>query len=266
MPTPFYHLDVAEQLIAHPNLNREVRQFLERNRGAFLFGNTAPDVQVVSQQSRASTHFFDLPIKNELSNPWDSMLESYPSLVHSKNQSDRYAAFLAGYLCHLQADWIWIVDIFLPVFSNRNSWGGTSYRLYLHNVLRAYLDLQILENLPAQTDKLLRSVTPRQWLPFVRDRHLRQWRDFLWPQLSPGAGSRTVEVFANRQGVSSEEFHRLLDSEEQMEREVFIYLARQQLVDYRQRLVTENTILLERYLQDLQAGQTGYSMVGVIAP
>ena len=194
------------------------------------------------------------------------MLEGFPALTHTKNQPARQVAFLAGYLCHLQADWIWIVDIFLPVFGHQNSWGAASYRLYLHNVLRAYLDRQILETLPVQTGSLLRGVVPRQWLPFVQDRHLKQWRDFLWPQLSPGAGSLTVEVFADRLGISPEEFHRLLDSEAHMEREVFVHLARQRLLDYHQRLLEENILLLKHYLQDLPAGQAGFSMAGVIAP
>ncbi len=44
MPTPFNHIVVAEAVLADPGLNPGVRQFLQSQRGPFLFGNTAPDV------------------------------------------------------------------------------------------------------------------------------------------------------------------------------------------------------------------------------
>ena len=77
------------------------------------------------------------------------MLRAYPGLGHPA--SDAQAAFLAGYICHLQADWLWVNQIFEPIFGHSCTWGDHPQRLYIHNVLRAYLDRLILAELPAET-------------------------------------------------------------------------------------------------------------------
>ncbi|HJW89414.1 MAG TPA: zinc dependent phospholipase C family protein [Anaerolineales bacterium] len=249
MPTPFYHICVAESLLAHPALPSSVRRLLKGQLSAFLFGNTAPDVQVVSGQERQATHFFSVPILPGSQPAWERFLGTYPSLGDPARLPASQTAFLAGYLCHLQADWLWILDIFFPVFGPTCEWGTFPERLYLHNVLRSYLDFQVLSALPGNTADSLRSVRPADWLPFVEDQHLMEWRDYLAEQLAPGAAAKTVEVFAARQGLSPEEFYSLLNSESRMEAEVFIHLPRSRLQVYRRQLLEENLQLLRAYFQ-----------------
>ncbi len=251
MPTPFYHLSVAEELLGSERLPARIHALLAAERGAFLFGNTAPDVQVISRQPRQDTHFFDLPLRSMARTPWEQLLTVHPSLRAAGNLPPAQAAFLAGYLCHLQADWLWVKEIFVPVFGMHSPWGTFPQRLYLHNVLRAYQDRQILPSLTNGTCASMRRAAPAGWLPFVDDEHLRQWRDLLVSQLRPEAPSQTVEVFAARQGLSPDEFYRVLDSEEAMEREVFARVPRDALDLYRQQLVEENMNLLEMYLRSI---------------
>src|SRR5512147_2420190 len=52
VPTPIQHIILAEQLLSDATLPAPLRDELRAQRGAFLFGNTAPDVQVVSNQLR----------------------------------------------------------------------------------------------------------------------------------------------------------------------------------------------------------------------
>lgn len=248
MPTPFYHLHLGEALLQHSALPGSVRQFLQAHACAFLFGNTAPDVQVVSGQPRLETHFFDLPIPEGAGLAWLKMLEQHPHLADARQLPGQQAAFLAGYLCHLQADWLWAKNIFAPVFGPRSTWGTFRRRLYLHNVLRAYLDGQILPGLRLGMDACLRQVKPQGWLPFVADRHLVAWRDLLFPQLQPGAASQTVEVFAARGGVPAPDFYALLESEERMQQEIFEYLPRRDVSQYEQKVLAENNHLLAEYL------------------
>jgi hypothetical protein len=248
VPTPFYHLSIAEELLEHPGLPGSVRLALSEQRGAFLLGNTAPDVQVVSGQNREDTHFFTLPVPPNARPPWEQMLIDHPGLAGPENFSPVRAAFLAGYLIHLQADWLWVRDIFIPIFGPDNTWESFRYRLYLHNVLRAYLDRQIITDLPAGTGQLLHQVEPQEWLPFVRDHHLRAWQGHLAQQLEPGAEIQTVEVFASRQGISPARYYQLLESESQMDEAVFSRIPRRCLLEYRLRLVEENVELLQSYL------------------
>jgi hypothetical protein len=248
VPTPFYHLRLAEDLLKYSQLPEAVQEFLSAYRCIFLFGNTAPDVQVVSAQPRQLTHFFNLPIR-ELDPPaWELLLTEYPELADAQRLAERQTVFLAGYLCHLQADWLWVKEIFAPVFGPLCSWGTFNERLFLHNVLRAYLDLQILPELCPDIDVCLSQVEPEGWLPFVADHDLIEWRNLLFPQLQPGAATQTVEVFSSRQGIAAPEFNALLDSEERMQKEVFEHLTLQQVESYHQRVLAQNSRLLLDYL------------------
>ncbi|HEX9090149.1 MAG TPA: hypothetical protein VF831_01600 [Anaerolineales bacterium] len=96
MPTPFYHLHLAEDLLKHPWLGTEVSHFLNAWRPLFLFGNTAPDVQVVSGQSRQQTHFFNLPIQEGDPVPWELIQSEYPQLANPQGLPERQSTFLAG--------------------------------------------------------------------------------------------------------------------------------------------------------------------------
>jgi len=248
VPTPFYHLSLAEELINHPSLPEKIRHFLQGNRCGFFFGNTAPDVQVVSGQPRQATHFFNLPIQTGDRPAWELLLTDYPLLAQTRQLPATQVAFLAGYLCHLQADWLWVKDIFTPVFGPRCSWETFRQRLYYHNVLRAYLDQHILPELSPGMDACLGQVEPDGWLPFVQDRHLAEWRDLLFPQLHGGATPQTVEVFSSRQGISASEYYALLESEDRMQKEVFEHLPVRLIQSYRQRVVDKSLLLLSDYL------------------
>lgn len=248
MPTPFYHLSLAEELLNHPCLPEKISHFLQTSRCAFLFGNTAPDVQVVSGQPRQETHFFNLPIQAVDRPAWELILSEYSHLAVAEQLSINQASFLAGYLCHLQADWLWVKDIFTPIFGPHCSWGTFHQRLYYHNVLRAYLDLHILPDLHPGIDACLRQVEPARWLPFVQDRYLVQWRDLLFPQLQPGAVPQTVEVFSSRQGISAPEYYALLESEDRMQKEIFEHFPLRLVQSFRQRVLDENIRLLSDYL------------------
>ena len=262
MPTPFYHPSIAVELLDQASLGGEVRAFLDSYRCEFLFGNTAPDTQVISGQGREETHFFSLPVRKNDRSPWQRLLSTYPILARTADLEPEQAAFLTGYLCHLQADWLWVVDIFSPVFGFRSRWGSREQRLYLHNVLRAYLDRRITESLGHGTGLCLTKVSPQHWLPFIQDGHLCAWRDFLSPQLEPGAAIQTVEVFASRQGIDPAAFYQVIESEEDMERDVFIHVPRQQMEIYRRRVVDENIRLIKSYLERQFHGTSNRFVVG----
>ncbi len=257
MPTPFYHLSVAYEIREHPALPVKIKAFLAENWDAFLFGKTAPDVQVVSHQPRQETHFYTVPPEGGKDQgsfyapAWERMLSSYPALAQPGNLAPAQAAFIAGYVCHLEADEAWLWDIFLPVFGPNAAWESFRQRVYLHNVMRAYLDRIVVANLPEGTGTHMQAAQPHTWLPFVEDGYLVQWRDLVAEQLQPGAKIQTVEVFAGRQGVDVHAFYQLLDSEKRMDVEVFQHLPRAQLADYRSNLVLANITLLNTYLADL---------------
>ncbi len=183
--------------------------------------------------------------------PWDQLALAYPQLARSSKISHQKAAFLAGYACHLRADWVWVTDIFEPFFGLQAGWSTFRERLYLHNVLRSYMDCQILEPVRRQAHNTLENVTLNGWLPFAQDTHLETWRDLLAGQLQPGARIQTVEVFASRQGIPPTEYYDLLNSEQALESAVFSHLPRDLLDAYLGNLLADNVLFLQDYLSEI---------------
>lgn len=240
---------MALDLYQHVALSLPQRRLLDRHREAFLLGNTAPDVQVISGQRRETTHFYNIPVRG-LDPAWGRMLQRYPTLARADALPEAQAAFLAGYLCHLQADQFWALEIFNPVFGLEQTWETFRHRLYVHNALRAYLDLKVVDELPAGLGAWLSRSPVEGILPFVEDDHLRQWRDDLAGQLQPDASVRTVEVFASRLGREADDLYQLLQSGPRMDQEVFDRLPDRLLSTYREHLLQENVALLTTYLKN----------------
>lgn len=250
MPTPFYHVALAEDLLLDERLPASLREFLRRRRPAFLLGNTAPDVQTVSGQPREATHFFTVPISDPRP-AHEAMFAAFPELARPDRLDPDRAAFLAGYVCHLWLDQLWIREIFEPVFGERAPWGTFRERLYLHNALRAFLDQQVLGQLNHRVDLALGAARAFRWLPFVADEALGRWRDHLAEQLSPGARCRTIDVFAARMKVPAHEFERLVNDPVEMEHRVFARYPQDRLAEFRSQGIAGSLELLGTYLRAL---------------
>lgn len=248
MPTPFYHLSIAQELMGEERLSENVRSFLQSQQNAFYLGNTAPDVQSLMDIPRDGTHFFKVPPKANVV-PWEKLFRQNPGLGDSAGLPSAHAAFIAGYICHLQADIFWIHEIFLPIFGLAPKWGRFRQRLFYHNILRTYLDYEVIAALPEGIAGILASAKPENWLDFVPDENLVMWREMLTRQLHPGAEIETVAVFAERQGISAEDYNAIVNSETEMEEKIFVHISRQELIEYRSKLIQENVRLLSDYLE-----------------
>ncbi len=234
MPTPVQHLVLAQRLLDDASLPAAVRDRLRAQRGAFLFGNTAPDVQTVSGQLREATHFFVIPW-TRVPKPHKAMFELYPYLGFPKNRPADHAAFIAGYICHLWLDVLWVRDIYFDNFGPPARWGANLRERHVyHNILRAWCDRHDQGQLNGTIGSALSLASPVEWLPFTADRYLIQWRDNLAAQFQPGANIRTVEVFAERGGVPPEKFHQVLDSPEEMEEHIFAHASREKIEKFYQ--------------------------------
>ncbi len=229
MPTPVQHLVLAQRLLNDESLPNAIRDRLRAQHGAFLFGNTAPDVQTVSGQLREATHFFVIPWAR-VPAPHRAMFELYPHLGIPQNLPADQSAFIAGYICHLWLDVLWIRDVYFDNFGPNAHWGANLRERHVyHNILRAWCDRHDQQQLNGTIGPALSLARPREWLPFTADRYLIQWRDNLAGQFRPGASIRTVEVFAERGGVPPEKFHQVLDSPAEMEQHIFAHASREKI-------------------------------------
>jgi hypothetical protein len=244
MPTPFNHLLIARDLLLLAPT--ELRAALEAELPAFLLGNIAPDVQTLSGQTREATHFFPVPL-GSAPPALAVMFARHPELAEPGQLPPAQAAFLAGYLCHLEFDQRWIRDIFDPVFGMAQTWASFPERIYLHNALRAYWDAGDLPQLPPATGVTLCAAAPRGWLPFVTDEALGRWRDEVAGQLLEGGAAQTVEVFARRMQVEAADFARLVRSPEAMQRRVFTRAPLEKVQAYRAAALAASLQLLADY-------------------
>ncbi|HLF00960.1 MAG TPA: zinc dependent phospholipase C family protein [Anaerolineales bacterium] len=243
MPTPFYHLNLICDLCEMSGFPRLLRD----EWPAFCFGNIAPDAQTLTQQARAATHFFEVPMR-DLTPAWREMFRQYPALARPAQMPPAQAAFLAGYLCHLGLDQLWIARIFEPVFGPEAGWETFSQRLFLHNTLRIHLDRLDVPKLRAGMGHTLQQAAPSGWLPFLADDDLRRWRDFVADQLIDGAISQTVEVFAARMSLAPTEFESLLQSPTAMQAQIFDRLPLEQLAVFREQGLADSRAVLAEYL------------------
>jgi hypothetical protein len=164
------HLVVADSMLADPGLPERVRAQLAQHLPAFRLGHTAPDAQTVSGQPREATHFFTVPMVDPRP-AHQAMFARFPELRRPAGLEPAQAAFVTGYLCHLALDQLWISAIFEPVFGPEAAWANFRERLYLHNVLRTYLDqadLPRLHDAPQEIEALLASPTELDRLIFSR--------------------------------------------------------------------------------------------------
>lgn len=249
VPTPFYHLDLAERLLRQGGLDPSLRDRLLRSRPAFLFGNTAPDFVSLAGLPRETGHFFEVPIRQ--SQPAHRrLLERFPALNSPSLLPDDQAAFLAGYLAHLWLDQAWIIAVFEPVFGPNVLRTSFQRRLLDHNLLRAHMDRDARRRLPEGLAEDLASAAPDAWLPFSDDSALANWRDHLAEQLSPGGQSRTVDVFAHRHGISPAIFTQQLDSQPVMSRAVFRHLPQDALTELEGMWLDRSVELVNDYLSE----------------
>lgn len=243
VPTPFNHLVLAHALTER--LRPDLRAALQAQEPAWFLGNIAPDVQTVSRQTRHATHFFPVPLDGA---PRAHVLlfAEHPDLARPRALPAAQAAFLTGYLAHLEFDQHWISDVYEPVFGPQQHWAPTTERIYLHNALRAWWDAQDLLSLSPHDGVILAQARPRHWLPFVRDEDLATWRDFVADQLRLHV-VRTAEVFAERMQVAVADFAQLVGSTEQMAERVFTHCSPERLMGYRAVAMDAAVDLLTRY-------------------
>jgi hypothetical protein len=248
MPTPFMHLQIAERILADVALPKVERDFLEGHLPAFYLGNVAPDYQTISSIPREKTHFYSLPPASD-ADACRTMLSEYPQLNYTAGLSPANAVFIAAYCSHLLLDLLWYREILIPVFLGPGDWDDHRHRFIVHNTLLTYLDKQAFDSLPDSAPKTLSAAEPDGWLPFASNADLDSWRDFLVPQMEPGAALYTVEIYASRLAMSTEEFSENLDRAEWMEEHVFSRVELDSVLDLLSTAVGSSVNLIGNYLQ-----------------
>lgn len=227
MPTPFTHLETAQRLLEDEQIPSAIRQQLQSETPAFLLGNIAADARTGADIKREATHFYDYNFGiGEM--PWRVMMRQHPSLNPPFSLARR--VFLAGYVAHLSMDEVWTLEMLGPHFVARD-WAPRPTRFLMLHILLIFMDERDRSLLANWQPGTLEAVQPHDWVPFLSDRILGDWRDFISQQIKPGGVSQTLEVFGSRINRQPHELRDILDSPERLQNELWAHITPEVLAD-----------------------------------
>jgi len=241
------HLAFAQRMAADTELSPDALSLIQAQPGAFLLGCIAPDARVSSGLRRADTHFFEyVPVVDPP--PVDNMLTRFPGLRCSVIDSEAQAAFVAGYVTHLAMDVVWCEQLLFPHFMT--GWADERLSFEMLHMLLAYLDGRDFARLDkaVQYPELV-ATTPIDWLPFIPDAALIDWRDLIAAQLAPDGYSMTTTILGQRIRLTGAEMQAFLDDPVQMDAKLWHNVPQAIVETVAQTMDTTARATLSAYLQ-----------------
>lgn len=250
MPPICLHLGFAEEAIAklrHP--------VVDRNRGSYYLGSTAPDVRFFISASREETHFLSLD-SAEGTSGIQSLFDAHPELAGANDISPQTRAFVAGYLSHLVTDEAWIYTVYRPFFGSLSPLSGDPMANLYDRVLQFELDRRERLNSSgiAQIRSDLADSTATVEVGFIDRPSLNKWREFVtaaatrqfsWDDFRRFAGRYLVWMEQIAPG-EVESFFSAFDSNLE---QVMGIVPEERLVEFREQSIAESVRVAGEYLR-----------------
>ncbi len=230
MPNAQTHMASVCDLLAQPPVQAAFPWLAnDEARSALLLGAISPDVRAVSGHMREATHFFEIPPSDPRPAPV-VMLETWPQLRDPALLGTPQAAFVAGYISHLIMDQTWVERVVMPgLFVNGERWGIEHPNWRVYGILMTYLEYRAAARLPRWAIDRLGEAEPHGWLPFIKDRHLADWRDHVVSVVERGGAKLISRMFAETNRITPAEMEAIVQSEERMDAECFSVVSREQV-------------------------------------
>ncbi|MCH7736184.1 MAG: hypothetical protein IH872_02165, partial [Chloroflexi bacterium] len=158
------------------------RSYVFDNLGSYFLGSNTPDIRVMTKAPREQTHFAPLSV-DTVGTGTRTMFGMHPEL--SEDMSPASQAFLAGYICHLAADEVWITSVFRPHFDTSLPESRVTGDQIEANIwdraLQLDMDRQTLPQLNAETNQqeLLACSDQDVAIPFLEEGLLAEWKDWV---------------------------------------------------------------------------------------
>lgn len=225
MPTPFTHLEIANRLLCDPQLPEAMQTAFRTYEPAFLLGIICADAKV-PRKDREWTHFYSYTRPMD-DHPWRTMMVQYPALMTP--MSPEHRVFVAAYVAHLATDEHWSRYMLKPHFGDA-TWGNNiRWRFFVLNLLMITLDERDLRTLTFDQAQVMKRCHPQDWLPFIPDNVLVEWRDFVGNQI-PDA-SLSLEILSERVDKTVEELRILVDSPTKMQSYLWSNVSRETVAE-----------------------------------
>ncbi len=191
MPNLATHIDLAHRTarrLEHPVLDAEL--------GSFLLGSTSPDIRVITRRDRETYHFASLDFES-VGAGMSGLLRANPHLAPGTVEQARTRAFVAGYITHLIADEVWIVEMFRPYFGSAGVFGDEVVGMVMDRVAQLELDRRAWPAMERDLPKVGDGVEDVE-LGFIPAETLVEWREWVVSFLTTGFSWDRLKFMARR--------------------------------------------------------------------
>jgi len=174
MPNLPMHIYLADQVAEQLD-----RGYVFDHLGAYYLGSTAPDIRAMTRWPREQTHFAPLSVE-EVGTGASTMFRMHPELQQDMSPASR--AFLAGYVCHLASDEVWITSVFRPHFDTEEKSRLTDDQVEANiwdRAMQLDMDRQALPQISGDShpEKWLACSDHNVSMPFFEEGLLGEWKD-----------------------------------------------------------------------------------------
>jgi len=168
------HIYLADQVAEQLD-----RSYVFDHMGAYYLGSTAPDIRAMTRWPREQTHFAPLSVE-EVGTGTSTMFRMHPELQEDMSPASR--AFLAGYVCHLASDEVWITSVFRPHFDTAEDSRLTGDQVEANiwdRAMQLDMDRQALPQISGDShpEKWLACSDHNVSMPFFEEGLLGEWKD-----------------------------------------------------------------------------------------
>ena len=248
-------------LPAHFHLAMQIASWLKdtsikSSLGSMLLGSSTPDIRSLTKWPRERTHFAPLDI-TEVGQGVAVMFKDHPELSKQAQVSPATRAFLSGYISHLVADNLWILEIYQPYFGGASPTEEQVRANVWDRALQLELDWQARQSLDgmAEVRTFLQGSEAGVQVGFIDNPTLTQWREWLndfaqweftWDRLKFATRRmyRNTERYEHAMQVAEEFLQRMPDSLE----EVYSSVPRKNVASFAERATQRSLELIKRYL------------------
>ena len=157
---------------------------LQEHAGSFLMGSTAPDIRVITHQTRERYHFAGLDFE-DIGAGVKGMFAAHPRLRELDGRHGATRAFVAGYITHLVVDEAYIIGVYRAFFADRGVIQDAMRANMLDRALQLDMDRQVWE--AAGKALAAANFNPGEVdVGFLDVETLGQWRDWVFDVVDRG--------------------------------------------------------------------------------
>jgi hypothetical protein len=226
---------------------------LDDERGSLYMGATAPDIRVITSWERERTHFFDLHRFDDQSGA-RAFLAANSGLADAASLSPATAAFVAGYLTHLEMDETWINSVYRPYFGERSSLGGTLRANIMDRALQFSLDARERDDRELMAE-IVEAVLRCDFcweISFIDADTLRRWHQLVVEMMSSEADWERFRSRAHRfagNGVDPAELEELTRSLPDLVEEALRHLTPERVEEFKEDAYKRSLAAVKEYLR-----------------